>query len=59
MNKKKYTVVEIKPQGKQIEVNSIEEVAEVVMSLIGKPEENNEPDNRIPLREGWKDVYDY
>lgn len=57
--KKKYVVVGVNPPSKPIEVDSIEKVAEEVMFLIGKPDDDGKPDNQIPLREGWKDVWDY
>lgn len=40
-------------------VLNTEELADALTQAIGKPEADNVPDNRIPLREGWKDVWEY
>lgn len=59
MVEKRYIVKSINPNGESKQVDTIEEIAEEIMNIIGKPEDDGIPDKRIPLREGWKDVWDY
>ncbi len=54
-----YNESESHEKGCPIFADGIEELADALSQIIGNPETGGEPDKRIPLREGWKDVWDY